>query len=100
MDQNPYNNNANEFKGSDLYTVKLVNTPKKFKIIRNWLIGIFSLVFIVLFLPWQQNINGKGKVTPFAPEDRPQNVPSIISGRIEKIRIIGYNWKIAVEGPL
>jgi multidrug resistance efflux pump len=43
-----------------------------------------------LFLPWQQNINGKGKVTPFAPEDRPQNVPSIIGGRIEK-------WKV-VEG--
>jgi len=90
MDQNPYNNTLNEFKGSNLYTVKLVNTPKKFKTIRNWLIGIFSLVFIILFLPWQQNINGKGKVTPFAPEDRPQNVPSIISGRIEK-------WKV-VEG--
>ncbi|MFY7734730.1 MAG: HlyD family secretion protein [Bacteroidia bacterium] len=90
MDQNPYNNTLNEFKNSKLYTVQLVNTPKKFKTIRNWLIGIFSLVFLSLFLPWQQNINGKGKVTPFAPEDRPQNVPSIIGGRIEK-------WKV-VEG--
>jgi len=90
MDQNPYNNTLNEFKNSNLYTVQLVNTPKKFKTIRNWLIGIFSLVFLSLFLPWQQNINGKGKVTPFAPEDRPQNVPSIIGGRIEK-------WKV-VEG--
>ena len=43
-----------------------------------------------MFLPWQQNINGKGKVTPFAPEDRPQNIPSIIAGRIE-------SWKV-VEG--
>jgi multidrug resistance efflux pump len=43
-----------------------------------------------MFLPWQQNINGKGKVTAFAPEDRPQNIPSIIAGRIEK-------WKV-VEG--
>lgn len=90
MDQNPYNNTLNEFKNSNLYTVQLVNTPKKFKTIRNWLIGIFLLVFLSLFLPWQQNINGKGKVTPFAPEDRPQNVPSIIGGRIEK-------WKV-VEG--
>ncbi len=90
MDQNPYNNTLNEFKNSNLYTVQLINTPKKFKTIRNWLIGIFSLVFLSLFLPWQQNINGKGKVTPFAPEDRPQNVPSIIGGRIEK-------WKV-VEG--
>jgi adhesin transport system membrane fusion protein len=90
MDQNPYNNTLNEFKNTNLYTVQLVNTPKKFKTIRNWLIGIFSLVFLSLFLPWQQNINGKGKVTPFAPEDRPQNIPSIIGGRIEK-------WKV-VEG--
>lgn len=90
MDQNPYNNTLKEFKNSNLYTVQLINTPKKFKTIRNWLIGIFSLVFLSLFLPWQQNINGKGKVTPFAPEDRPQNVPSIIGGRIEK-------WKV-VEG--
>ncbi len=90
MDQNPYNNTLKELKGSNLYTVQLVNTPKKFKTIRNWLLGIFSLLFLCLFLPWQQNINGKGKVTPFAPEDRPQNVPSIIGGRIEK-------WKV-VEG--
>ena len=90
MDQNPYNNTLKEFRNSSLYTVQLVNTPKKFKTIRNWLIGVFSLLFLSLFLPWQQNINGKGKVTPFAPEDRPQNVPSIIGGRIEK-------WKV-VEG--
>ncbi|NDC30399.1 MAG: HlyD family efflux transporter periplasmic adaptor subunit [Bacteroidetes bacterium] len=90
MDQNPYNNTLKEFRNSSLYTVQLVNTPKKFKTIRNWLSGVFLLLFLSLFLPWQQNINGKGKVTPFAPEDRPQNVPSIIGGRIEK-------WKV-VEG--
>lgn len=90
MDQNPYNNISKELKNSSLYTVKLINTPKKFKTIRNWLSGIFIILFLCMFLPWQQNINGKGKVTPFAPEDRPQNIPSIIAGRIEK-------WKV-VEG--
>jgi membrane fusion protein, adhesin transport system len=90
MDQNPYNNISKELKNSSLYTVKLINTPKKFKTIRNWLAGIFFILFLCMFLPWQQNINGKGKVTPFAPEDRPQNIPSIIAGRIEK-------WKV-VEG--
>lgn len=90
MDQNPYNNISNELKNSSLYTVKLVNTPKKFKTIRNWLASIFIILFLCMFLPWQQNINGKGKVTPFAPEDRPQNIPSIIAGRIE-------SWKV-VEG--
>ncbi len=90
MDQNPYNNISKELKNSSLYTVKLINTPKKFKTIRNWLSGIFIILFLCMFLPWQQNINGKGKVTPFAPEDRPQNIPSIIAGRIE-------SWKV-VEG--
>jgi len=90
MDQNPYNNSSKELKNSSLYTVKLINTPKKFKTIRNWLAGIFIILFLCMFLPWQQNINGKGKVTPFAPEDRPQNIPSIIAGRIE-------SWKV-VEG--
>jgi adhesin transport system membrane fusion protein len=90
MDQNPYNNLSNELKDSSLYTVKLINTPKKFKTIRNWLASIFFILFLCMFLPWQQNINGKGKVTAFAPEDRPQNIPSIIAGRIEK-------WKV-VEG--
>jgi adhesin transport system membrane fusion protein len=90
MDQNPYNNISKELKDSSLNTVKLINTPKKFKTIRNWLASIFFILFLCMFLPWQQNINGKGKVTPFAPEDRPQNIPSIIAGRIEK-------WKV-VEG--
>jgi multidrug resistance efflux pump len=90
MDQNPYNNISKELKNSSLNTVKLINTPKKFKTIRNWLASIFFILFLSMFLPWQQNINGKGKVTPFAPEDRPQNIPSIIAGRIE-------SWKV-VEG--
>ncbi len=49
MDYNPYNNLEKELKNSTLYTVQLVNTPKKFKIIRNWLAGIFLFLFLLLF---------------------------------------------------
>lgn len=45
----------------------------------------FSLVgFIVLFLPWTQNINGRGYLTTLKPDQRPQTIQSPIPGRIEK----------------
>ncbi|MDC1068657.1 HlyD family efflux transporter periplasmic adaptor subunit [Candidatus Kapabacteria bacterium] len=49
-------------------------------------ISAFFLILIIglLFLPWTQNIQGKGKVTALRPDARPQKVNSVISGRIEK----------------
>ncbi len=67
-----------------LHSIKLVNTPKKYRIIKNWLLGITLFGFGFMFLPWQQNVQGKGKVIPFSPEDRPQVLPSVIAGRIER----------------
>ena len=43
----------------------------------------FSCVFICLFLPWTQNIQAKGYVTTLLPEQRPQAIQSVISGRLE-----------------
>jgi multidrug efflux pump subunit AcrA (membrane-fusion protein) len=37
-----------------------------------------------LFLPWTQNIQAKGRVTALRQEQRPQQVNTIIGGRIEK----------------
>jgi adhesin transport system membrane fusion protein len=37
-----------------------------------------------LFLPWTQNIQAKGYVTTRAPEQRPQAIQSVISGKLEK----------------
>ena len=69
----------NEFR-----SLKLVQTPKRYTTIRNYLIGLFIILILILFLPWQQNVQGKGKLTPYRPQDRPQSVPSVIGGRIEK----------------
>ncbi|MGC1473428.1 MAG: biotin/lipoyl-binding protein [Psychroserpens sp.] len=45
----------------------------------------FAIVgFIVLFLPWTQNINSRGNVTTLTPDQRPQTIQSPIPGRIEK----------------
>ena len=45
----------------------------------------FAIVgFLILFLPWTQNINGKGYLTTLKPDQRPQTLQSPIPGRIEK----------------
>lgn len=49
------------------------------------ILGILAVVFVlVLFLPWQQNVQGKGVVTALRPQDRPQVVPTVIAGRIAR----------------
>lgn len=39
---------------------------------------------IIMVLPWTQTVSGEGKVTSLRPEQRPQSVQSVISGRIEE----------------
>lgn len=47
------------------------------------MLGCFLVLLIGLFLPWTQNINAKGYVTTRQPEQHPQAIQSVISGRIE-----------------
>lgn len=42
--------------------------------------GIFILIML---LPWTQNVQGNGMVTTVKPEQRPQTIQSVISGRVE-----------------
>jgi len=44
----------------------------------------FVVLVIVLFLPWTQNIQAKGYVTTRLPDQRPQSIQSVISGKLEK----------------
>jgi multidrug resistance efflux pump len=58
-------------------------SPKMYKKLR-W---FFVLFVLIMFLPWQQNIQAMGKVTTFLPEGRPQEIHSNIAGRVKY-------WKI------
>jgi multidrug resistance efflux pump len=71
-----------------LYSLRSLNTPMAGKILARWLMGIGVIFIIVLFLPWQQNIRGSGKVTALNPANRPQTIETIIAGRIQ-------NWKVS-----
>lgn len=48
------------------------------------MLGAFAVLFVGLFLPWTQNIRARGMVTSIDPSQRPQQVNSIIAGRIER----------------
>lgn len=52
--------------------------------IKNWFIGIFISLFIILILPWTQNIKSKGKITTLWQDQRPQEINSPIAGKITK----------------
>lgn len=65
----------------------MVKHYKASKIFTRWLVTSFIIFILVLFLPWTQVIQSRGYITTLEPDQRPQTIPSIISGRIE-------NWHV------
>lgn len=51
---------------------------------RRWLIGFFLLLILIMLLPWTQNIRGTGTVTTLRQEQRPQELNTVIAGRVIK----------------
>ncbi len=52
--------------------------------IKYWFFGTLGFLFLVLLLPWTQNITAKGTITSLKQEQRPQDVNSPIPGKIVK----------------
>ena len=52
--------------------------------VRRWALGIGLFCLVFLFLPWTQNIRARGSVTTLLQSQRPQEVPTIIAGRVVK----------------
>ena len=67
-----------------LYSLKVLKTPHLSLYLARVMIVISVIVFVSLFMPWQQNIRGGGKLTALNPANRPQTVQSVIPGRILK----------------
>lgn len=74
-----YNSSLDSFSA-----YKKANKKTYYKYFNRFLIGFFVLFLITLFLPWTQNVEGKGYVTALKPDQRPQTIQSPIPGRIEK----------------
>jgi multidrug resistance efflux pump len=82
---NVSNNNRIDNKKLERFSsIQLLNKEKHYKILNKILIGFVVFAALFLFLPWTQNISGSGAVTTLKPNQRPQTIQSLISGRIEK----------------
>jgi len=71
-------------QSTTLHTGPLLQTNTSYRAIWLWLSSIVVALVVILFLPWQQNVQGKGKVTALDPQSRPQSIPSRIDGRIDR----------------
>jgi multidrug efflux pump subunit AcrA (membrane-fusion protein) len=52
--------------------------------LKKWLYGMLLLFLLAMFLPWTQNVRAKGAVTTLRQEQRPQELNTIIAGRVVK----------------
>lgn len=69
---------------SPLSAARLLNTADRHTLFARILMALGVALVVFLFLPWQQNVQGRGVVTALRPQDRPQVVQSVIAGRITK----------------
>lgn len=70
-----------EKKNSVMNSIFLLHKKSR---VRYWFVGIAISLLLLLFLPWTQNIRGKGRVTTLFQEQRPQELNSVLPGRIVK----------------
>jgi len=69
------------------YTLKSTSSIYRFdkrSKITYWLLGMLLFLIIVLFLPWTQNISSTGDVTSLYQDQRPQQINTVIPGKIVK----------------
>lgn len=76
----------------EFYSLRTLNTPRLGRLLAKVLMIMVGILFLTMFLPWQQNIRGTGGVTALSPANRPQTLESAIAGRV-------LEWKVS-EGEL
>lgn len=69
---------------TELQAYKKIYRYNKESKVKYWALGIFITALIFLFLPWTQNVRTRGAVTTVRQEQRPQQLNSIIPGKIVK----------------
>lgn len=72
---------ASDVEVKSFQTIYKVNSKST---VRYWTYGVFGSFLLLVFLPWTQNIRARGSVTTLRQEQRPQELNSIIGGRIVK----------------
>lgn len=77
---------------SDFLAFRQLKAKKTDHLLRKVIQWGAFLIFLIVLLPWTQNIRTEGHLTTLTPDQRPQEIQSVIAGRIEE-------WKVK-EGDL
>lgn len=68
---------------AEIHSLERAKTPRWLQRTSLIIVGMLvALALFLVFVPWQQNITGGGKVTSFVPGVRPQTIDAQITGRI------------------
>lgn len=73
-----------EADNSSIQSYKSVYQIYKINSIKKWFWATFIALIIIMFLPWTQNIRAKGAITTLRQEQRPQELNTIIAGKVVK----------------
>ena len=79
--------NQELFERYPLRTLRALPESNGGRRLGRWMLFFLVVGVVVMFLPWQQNINGEGTLTALTPQDRSQTIQNIVAGRIER-------WKV------
>lgn len=81
------NSISSKINRNDLKALNMVEAKRSGNRLKNSLKWGILLISIALLLPWTQNVRTSGNLTTLNPDQRPQEIHSVISGRIEE-------WKV------
>lgn len=74
---------------ADFPAISLANASKWPRIFCRLILILFFAVLIgVIFLPWRQFINGRGRVIAFNPLDRRVDVQALVEGRVRELNVV------------
>ena len=74
-----------ELENHDYASLKAVASAKGYLVCSTLLcVMLVSLIFMLIFVPWQQSVAGTGKIIIFCPMERPQNIEALIPARLKK----------------
>jgi multidrug efflux pump subunit AcrA (membrane-fusion protein) len=77
-------NNKSSIEINDFQSLSYLEKKRSSKKLLYSIYALFFVVDIILFLPWTQNIQSKGKITTLWQDQRPQEINSPIAGKITK----------------
>ena len=70
-------------------TLQRVHTPWPARWMgRFLLLGFLAMPVALLFVPWQQTVQGRGQIVAFAPTERKQIVTALVGGQVRKWHVV------------